>query len=154
MADILNTEQELKPIPNDGNKEKEIPKSYKKNKELPPTVNPENVITVDGDSIEIKPTILKYQRNKTAVFYRAIDQYPLTDILATEKGVFDPERDGDQALFDWCIAVTNDPKYVSKHFDQMDTEIIERMLSIFKRLNKIDEKEEKAKNREAKMKSN
>lgn len=154
MTDELIIDQESKPIPDKSKPTKEVPKTTYKAKEIPPTVNPENVITVDGESIEIKPTLLKYQRNRTAVFYRIIDAYPLADILSMEKGYIDPERDGDQALFDWCIAVTNDSKFVSKHFDSMDTGTIERMLSIFKRLNKIDEKEERAKNREAKMTTN
>lgn len=31
------------------------------------------------------------------------------------------------------------------HYDEMDTDTIERLLAIFKRVNKIDEKEEKIK---------
>lgn len=44
---------------------------------------------------------MKYMRNRTAAFYRILELYPLADVLAMDKGAFDDERDGDQALFDW-----------------------------------------------------
>lgn len=139
-----------KPLPEETKTHKALPTHEDRIKELPPTYNPENVITVGKESIEIKPTKLKYQRDRTAAFYRVIDMYPLPDILAMDEGIIDPERDGDKAVFDWCIAATDNPKFVSRHYDEMDTEVIDRLLKIFKRLNKIDEKDEQAKNRMAK----
>ena len=44
-------------------------------------------------------------RNRTAAFYRILEVYPLSDILAMEAGAFDDERDGDKAVMDWLIAV-------------------------------------------------
>ena len=76
--------------------------------------------------------------------------YPLPDVLAMEKGILDPERDGDAIVFDFLTAVFNSGKLVAKYYDSMDSETIHRAVKIFKRLNHIDEKEERAKNREAK----
>lgn len=85
-------------------------------------------------------------RNRTAAFYRVLELYPLADILAMQEGAFDDARDGDKALFDWLIAVTDDPDFVTAHYDEMDTETIEIMLSIYRRVNHIDEKEAHQKN--------
>ena len=96
--------------------------------------------------IEIKPTAVRYQRDRTAAFYRILEMYPLVDVLGMDAGSFGDERDGDKAVFDWLIAVTNDAKLVEENYDKLDTGTIERILSIFRRVNKIDEKEEKLKN--------
>ena len=105
-------------------------------------------MVIGGTSVEIKPTLLKYMRNRTAEFYRVLDIYPLTDILATGAGILDQTRDGDKCLLDWLIAVTNDAELVRKHYDELSTEDIMKMLEIFKRVNKITEKENALKNRE------
>lgn len=65
------------------------------------------------------------------------------------EGAFGDDRDGDKALMDWLIAVTDNEQLVLDNYDEMDTELIERLLAIFKRVNKIDEKEEKQKNLKA-----
>lgn len=65
------------------------------------------------------------------------------------EGAFGDERDGDKALMDWLIAVFDDENIVIDNYDEMNTETIERILAIFKRVNKIDEKEEKAKKLQA-----
>lgn len=72
--------------------------------------------------------------------------YPIADILAMEAGAFGDDRDGDKALMDWLIAVTDLPDLVTKHYDEMDTGTIEQLLAIFRRVNRIDEKEQKLKN--------
>lgn len=72
--------------------------------------------------------------------------YPIADILAMEAGAFGDDRDGDKALMDWLIAVTDNPDLVTSHYDEMDTGTIEQMLTIFRRVNRIDEKEQKLKN--------
>lgn len=78
---------------------------------------------------------------------------PLNEFLAYEKGVFDKDRDSDQILFDFLIAVFDDSQLVKSHYDDMTAEDIERILEIFGRVNHIDEKEEAArKNREAQAK--
>lgn len=55
--------------------------------------------------------------------------------------MFGDDRDGDKAVYDWVVAVTDDEDLVRAHYDEMDTETIERILAIFKRVNRIDEKE-------------
>ena len=63
-----------------------------------------------------------------------------------DSGSFGDERDGDKATMDWLIAVTDDEQLVVENYDSMDKGMIEKMLSIFKRVNRIDEKEAKLKN--------
>lgn len=75
-----------------------------------------------------------------------LEAYPLADILAMEVGAFGDQRDGDKAIMDWLIAVTDDPALIASYYDDMDTDTIEQMLSIFRRVNRIDEKEQKLKN--------
>lgn len=139
-------EQQDKKLPEVGMEVKEIPSFEMKEKELPSVGNPENTVIIGERLIEIKPTKLKYQRNRTAAFYRVLDMYPLTDILAMEAGSFGDERDGDKATMDWLIAATDDEQLILDNYDSMDTSVIEKILSIFKRVNKIDEKEQKIKN--------
>lgn len=138
--------QQDKELPMAGMESKELPPVTDKTKELPKVGSQENTVMIGEQLIEIKPTKLKYQRNRTAAFYRVLDMYPLTDILAMEKGSFGDDRDGDKATMDWLIAATDDEQLILENYDSMDTETIERILSIFKRVNKIDEKEEKIKN--------
>lgn len=75
-----------------------------------------------------------------------LELYPLADILAMEAGAFGDDRDGDKAVMDWLIAVTDDVELITAHYDSLDTGVIEQMLSIFRRVNRIDEKEAKQKN--------
>ena len=157
----LPEETELKKeLPVESELDKEIPDAKELNKELPPVLNPENVIHVGDQDIEIKPTKLLYQRNRTASAYRILEIYPLPDILAMEKGILDPERDGDAIVFDFLTAVFDnkpggpDPvataEFVRTFYDSLTSEDIDRAVKIFKRLNHIEDKEEAAKNRAAK----
>ena len=141
-----SAEQPEKQLPDAGMETKKIPEAAVKTKELPKTGNPENTVIIGGQLIEIKPTKLKYQRNRTAAFYRVLDMYPLIDILAMEAGSFGDERDGDKATMDWLIAATDDEQLILNNYDSMDTGTIEKILSIFRRVNKIEEKESKIKN--------
>ena len=143
---VPNAEQKEMEIPNGNMEEKKIPDSQMKMKEVPTTGNSENTVIIGGQEIEIKPTKLKYQRNRTAAFYRVLDMYPLIDILAMEAGSFGDERDGDKATMDWLIAATDDEQLILDNYDSMDTGTIEKILSIFRRVNKIEEKESKIKN--------
>ena len=147
-----NPEQGEKNLPEVGMKDKEVPSSEIKNKELPKAGSVENIVTIGGKEIEIKPTKLKYQRNRTAAFYRLLEMYPLTDILAMEAGTFGDDRDGDKATMDWLIAATDDEQLIVDNYDDMDTGTIEKILSIFKRVNRIEEKELKLKNMERERK--
>lgn len=139
-------EQTEKKLPEAGMEGKEIPSAEMKSKELPKTGNIDNTVVIGDRTIEIKPTKLKYQRNRTAAFYRLLEMYPLTDILAMEAGTFGDDRDGDKATMDWLIAATDDEQLIVDNYDEMDTGTIEQILSIFKRVNRIEEKEQKLKN--------
>ncbi len=137
-----------KKIPATEQPTKDLPETGMKTKELPQTSNPENTVMIGGKLIEIKPTKLKYQRNRTATFYRLLEIYPLADIFAMEAGSFGDDRDGDKATMDWLIAATDDEQLIVDNYDEIDTGTVEKILAIFKRLNKIDEKEAKRKNLE------
>ena len=125
---------------------KELPEAQQPEKALPQVGSPENSIVIGDRLIEIKPTKLRYQRNRTAAFYKMLELYPLADILAMEAGAFGDDRDGDKAVMDWLIAVFDDEALVLEHYDSMDTGTIEQLLEIFRRVNRIDEKEQKQKN--------
>ena len=125
---------------------KELPETQQPEKALPQVGSPENSIVIGDRLIEIKPTKLRYQRNRTAAFYKMLELYPLADILAMEAGAFGDDRDGDKAVMDWLIAVFDDEALVLEHYDSMDTGTIEQLLEIFRRVNRIDEKEQKQKN--------
>ena len=125
---------------------KEIPEVTKERKKPPKTGSPENTLEIGGRLIEIKPTKVRYQRDRTASFYRILEMYPLVDVLGMERNSFGDGRDGDKAVSDWLIAVTDDPELITEHYDELDTSMIEKLLAIVRRVNKIDEKEEKLKN--------
>lgn len=127
-------------------KAKPLPDAEIKEKEKPIVGVPENMITICGKQIEIKPTRLFYERNRTATFYRMLDVYPVVDILAMDTVIPGDDRDGDKCVMDWLIAVLDDEEFVLEHYDDITAEDIERLLLIFRRLNKIDEKEQKRKN--------
>lgn len=125
---------------------KPLPASEQMDKGLPQIGSPENSVRIGDQLIEIKPTKLKYQRNRTAAFYRMLELYPLADILAMEAGAFGDDRDGDKALMDWLIAVTDNEQLILDHYNDLDTGVIEQLLQIFRRVNRMDEKEQKQKN--------
>lgn len=137
-----------KAVPNTDTEIKELPKADVQTKELPQIGVQENTVKIGDELIEIKPMKLKYQRNRTGVFYHVLDLYPLPDILAMGPQAFGDGRDGDKALLDWLVAATDREDLVRKNYNEMDTETIYRILEIFKRVNKIKEKEEKLKNAE------
>lgn len=121
--------------------------------EVPDEKKDENCVTISGTKIEIFPTKLKYFRNKTATFYNILKVIPLSEFIGVDKGVFDANRNGDQILFDFLIAVFDDAEFVKNNYDNMTAGDVEKALKIFGRLNGIDEKEEQArKNREAQAK--
>ena len=148
--------EKTKPAPSKDREEKQIPEITEekkaapavttKRKEAPPKGHLENMIMFGDRMIEIKETKVRYQRDRTAAFYRLLELYPLVDILGMEAGSFGDDRDGDKAGFDWLIAVTDDPQLGEEKYDKLDTGTIEKLLGIFRRVNKIDEKEEKLKN--------
>jgi len=112
----------------------------------PPLVIAENTVSINGNLIEIKPTKLKYMRNRTAAFYKMLESYPLPDILAMDAGTFGDDRDGDKAVMDFLIAVTDNEKLIVENYNEIDAGVVESILAIYRRVNKIDEKEERLKN--------
>lgn len=134
-----------KEIPTQESEKKQVPSTDMQNRTAPIMGNPENSVMIGGRLIEIKPTKLKYQRNGSALFYRMLEMYPLADLLTFGQEAFGTGRDGDKAVFDFLIAATDDPELIAENYDDMDTGIVEKILMIFKRVNKIDEKEEKQK---------
>ena len=137
--------QAVKEAPEKGVAKKGLPDGEVKQKEMPAVGQPENTVMIGGKLIEIKPMKLKYVRNRTAAFRHILETYPLSDILAMEN-TFGDGRDGDKALFDWLVAVTDDEQLISENYDEMDTDLIYRMLAIHRRVDKIDEMEAKLKN--------
>ena len=137
-----------KEMPDSDMENRELPETGIAEKEMPQVGSPENTVMIGGELIEIKPMKLKYQRNRTGVFYHVLDLYPLPDILAMGPKSFGDGRDGDKALFDWLVAATDDEELIRKYYNDMDTETIYRILTIFKRVNKVDEMEKKLKNAE------
>ena len=130
--------------------QKPVPEYTPSDKKVPEIGHPENTVVIGGRQIEIKSTKVKYQRDRTASFYMLLKKAPLVEILSLQDGVLDKERSSDKMLFDWLIAVTDDPKLIKNNFDDMDSDTIYKMLEIFCRLNHIDEYEKKA---EAQMKT-
>ena len=115
---------------------KELPTAQQPEKELPQVGSPENTIIIGEKLIEIKPTKLRYQRNRTAAFYKMLELYPLADILAMEAGAFGDDRDGDKAVMDWLIAVFDDEALVLENYDSMDTGTVEQQ--IFQELRRLE----------------
>lgn len=143
---------EQKEIPEADIEEMEAPKHDPSMPEMPDVGNPENKVLFGEEMIEIKPMKLIYQRNRTAVFYHALEIYPLPDILAmsvnpkTGVSPFGDKRDGDQALFEWLVAATDNEELVKKYYNYIDSDTVYQILEIFKRVNRIDEREKKIKN--------
>ena len=131
-------------------RKKPLPTTDKETKPLPPIGKPENTVKIGELMIEIKPTLFLYQRDRSAAFYKMLEMYPLPDLFAmTKEALGDDERDGDKCIMDWLIAAIDNAnreegeaaKIVTENYEKMDTETIETILSIFKRVNKIVEKE-------------
>lgn len=130
--------------------EKESMPEESKEKELPSGLNEENCVVVDGNKIEIKPTKLKYFRNKAASGYGIIKVVPIHELYTYDKGVLDPNRDADQLVYDFLVAAFNDPIFIRDNYNELDADILDKVVKIFGRINHIDEKEEAArKNKEA-----
>lgn len=118
--------------------------------EMPSDLIEENCVVINGNKVEIKPTKLKYFRNKAASAYGIIKAVPLHELLTYGKGVIDETRDADQLLYDFLVSVFDSSDFVRDNYDELDADTIERIVEIFGRINHITEKEEQArKNREA-----
>lgn len=147
---IPETSPQNNETPQENEKRTDIPTESPKKETMPPDINEENCVVIAGKKIEIKPTKLVYFRNKAASFYGLLKNYPLTQLLSTEAGVVDEIMDGDQIVFNFLVASLDDSDFVRDHYNEMDADQVEKIVSIVGRLNHIDEKEEALrKNREA-----
>ncbi len=144
---IKEVPKETQPVP-------DKPTNTEPEKELPPDKPLENCVQVGDRLIEIKPTKLKYFRNRTASIYSILKMIPLGEFLAYEEGTFDKNRDSDQILFDFLVAVFDDVDLVRTYYDDMTAEDVDKILKIFGRLNHIDEKEEEAKKKQEEARKN
>ena len=152
QANVVNT-QLNKEDPVDTEWNRDMPEESKLDKEAPQTIPLENCVKLGDELIEIKPTKLKYFRNKMASAYSVLKIVPLNELLTYGKGVIDEKRDADQLLFDFLVAVFDNSDIVRDHYEDMTAEDVEQIFKIFGRLNHIDEKEEQQrKNREAQVK--
>jgi len=126
------------------------PEASPEKEEKPSDQLEENCVLVNGQKIELKPTKLKYFRNKGASAYGIIKAVPLHELLTYGKGIIDENRDADQLLYDFLVAAFDDSSFVRDNYDDMDADMIDRIVKIFGRINHIDEKEEATrKNKEA-----
>ena len=142
-------EEGSQPLPEVTDSKKEVPEYKEEQKPTPKLGNPENCVQFGDDYIEIKPTKLKYQRDRTAATYKILQQISVVEFLALQDGLIDENRSSDKVLFDWLIAVTDDPKLVARNYDKLDSDTIYRCLDIFCRLNHI--KSEDIKKAQAQM---
>ena len=138
-------EQAERELPSEEMIRKLTPEEGVKQVDLPAIGVPENTVEIGGRLIEIKPMKMKYIRNRTAAFRHILEMYPLSDILAMENS-FGDGRDGDKALYDWLVAVTDDEELIRDNYNEIDTDTIYRMLAIHRRIEKVDEMEAKLKN--------
>jgi hypothetical protein len=128
----------------------EIPEESKPKEKMPSDVKEENCVTVNGNKIEIKPTKLKYFRNKGASGYGIIKAVPIHELYTYGKGQLDPDRDADQLVYDFLVSAFDDSVFVRDNYNDMDAAMLNDVCKIFGRLNGIDDKEEAIrKNREA-----
>ena len=141
---------QLNVVPNETPEKDSTPEASPEKQEKPSDFLEENCVMVGDKKIEIKPTKLKYFRNKAASAYGIIKAVPLHELLTYDKGVLDETRDADQLLYDFLVATFDDSAFVRDNYDDLDADTIDRIVKIFGRINHIDEKEEAArKNREA-----
>lgn len=144
ISELLNKKPEQAPLI------EETPDPSPSKEEKPSDVIEENCVVVNGVKIELKPTKLKYFRNKAASAYGLIRAVPLPELLTYGKGTLDENRDADQLLYDFLVAAFDDSTLVRDNYDEMTADDVEKVVKIFGRLNHIDEKEEQArKNKEA-----
>ena len=144
---LPDAEQAAREIPDASVKTVPVPDATAEIKELPQVGSAENTVVIGGQLVEIKPMKLKYIRNRTAAFRHILEMYPLSDILAMD-GKFGDGRDGDKALMDWLIAVTDNEELICKNYDEIDSGTVYQMLAIHRRIEHIDEQEKNLKNAE------
>ena len=146
---------EIEQTPDQSELIEETPEVSPKKEEMPSDMKEENCVTVCGIKVEIKPTLVKYFRNKTAGAYSYLQKVPLTEIFKFPDEAFIREgyKSADQMLYDFLVAAFDDSEFVRDHYDEMTADDVEQIVRIFGRINHIDEKDEnQRKNREAQAK--
>ena len=156
-SNLLNIQPEITPqievTPEESPMVENVPEASPEKTEKPSDYIEENCVIIGNQKIEIKPTKLKYFRNKAASAYGIIKAIPLHELLTYGKGILDENRDADQLLYDFLVSVFDDSDIVRSNYDEIDADMIDRICKIFGRINHIDEKEEAArKNKEAQAK--
>ena len=150
LEDTPTESKKVEVIPEESKQLEETPEESPPKTEMPSDLNEENCVVIGDKKIEIKPTKLKYFRNKASSGYGYIKSIPLHEFLTYEAGAFDAKRSADQLLFDFLISVFDNSSFVRDNYDNLDADIIDKICKIFGRINHIDEKEEQLrKNREA-----
>lgn len=144
---------QVETIPEESPKKENTPEASPEKAEKPSDQIEDNCVVIGDKKIEIKPTKLKYFRNKAASAYGIIKAVPLHELLTYGKGIIDENRDADQLLFDFLVSVFDDSSFVKRNYDEIDADVIDKICKIFGRINHITEKEEAArKNKEAQAK--
>ena len=147
---IPNNTPKKETTPNESTQKETIPDASPEKEEKPSDYIEEHCVIIGGKKIEIKPTKLKYFRNKAASGYGIIKMVPLHELLTYGKGVLDEKRDADQLLYDFLVAAFDDSTFVRDNYDELDADTIDKIVKIFGKVNHIDEKEEQSrKNKEA-----
>ena len=98
---VPNESKQIDMIPEESKPLEIIPDASPKKQEKPSDEIEENCVLVNGEKIELKPTKLKYFRNKAASAYGIIKAVPLHELLTYGKGILDETRDADQLLYDF-----------------------------------------------------
>ena len=135
---------ENKALPAVKHSSKDVTQAPPDKKSLPSTLDRERTVVILGEPYEIKPTKTKYFRTQWANGHVLLKNYTLSEIYALCKdrdGV-----DGDDAIYKFLVATFDDESFVSRIYDELDTDTLYRIYEIFRRVNKIDEIEEHQKN--------
>ena len=136
-------------IPKEEPQKENIPEPFPEKSEVPSDLPEEDCVTFKEKKIQIKPTKLKYFRNKAASCYNLVKAIPLFEFLTYDKGVFDPNRSADELLFNFLVSAFDDSSFVTLNYDEFDAAMVDRIVKILGRLNGVDDKEAERKNREA-----
>lgn len=112
---------DTKKLPDAAQNRKTMPDEAQQQRDLPLPGNPENMVTLGGETIEIKPTKLKYMRNHTAAFYKVLELYPLPDVLAMEAGAFEDSfkmltRNAEKLLYILNFVLANDGIFFTSNY--------------------------------------
>jgi uncharacterized protein YunC (DUF1805 family) len=92
----------------------------------------------DGKIFEIKPIKLKYMINKDFLGYTYIEEIGIVEVFRYS--------DGYQIVKRFLTSIFNDEVYVESIIDNIDTDLLEQIIKIAKRVMKIKEQDDILKN--------